>query len=124
MNKAVIVDDNKYDILILEKLLKINKITEDIISFSTPIVALNDIQSLKLSREDYLFIDIMMPEFSGYDLLDKLVEQKVDLTQTNVILVSSTIDPRDIDKAKNYEYVQRLLQKPITSKMLLDALRT
>lgn len=124
MNKAVIVDDNKYDILILEKLLKINKITEDIISFSTPIVALNDIQSLKLSREDYLFIDIMMPEFSGYDLLDKLVEQKVDLTQTNVILVSSTIDPRDIDKAKNYEYVQRLLQKAITSKMLLDALRT
>lgn len=87
-------------------------------------MALNDIQSLKLSREDYLFIDIMMPEFSGYDLLDKLVEQKVDLTQTNVILVSSTIDPRDIDKAKNYEYVQRLLQKAITSKMLLDALRT
>lgn len=121
MKKAILIDDNKYDILILEKLIRINKLADELYSYTSPTMVLKQIDSLELSEGDYLFIDIMMPEMNGYELLQELSNMNIPLDSLNVILVSSSIDPRDIDKAKEYKSVKKLLQKPISSQMLLNA---
>jgi CheY-like chemotaxis protein len=60
-----------------------------------------------------------MPVMNGWEFLDLFKENFLnEFSQTKVIILSSTIDPSDYQKAKQYEMVSHFLSKPITVEML------
>jgi CheY-like chemotaxis protein len=64
---------------------------------------------------DFIFLDINMPMMSGFQFLDKLSDQLIDfLKNSQVIMLSSSIDPRDIEKAKQYQIVKDFISKPLS----------
>lgn len=68
--KILIVDDEKLAITRLTRLLNELKY-EDITSFDNPIDALSN---LKKTKYDIVFLDIQMPEISGLDLANTILE--------------------------------------------------
>lgn len=119
MNKTIIIDDNKYDILILKKLLEINHLSNDILTFTSPLEALDFIKNSITDQKSTVFLDIMMPEMSGLDFLKQVgslspAKQKM----FDFYLVSSTLDPVDIKKAQSDPNVRSLIHKPITTDIL------
>jgi CheY-like chemotaxis protein len=67
-----------------------------------------------------IFLDLNMPIMNGWDFLQQFQENYAkDFTNTKVIILSSTVDPADYGKAKQYKnIVSHFLSKPITVEML------
>jgi len=67
------------------------------------------------SLPDYLFLDINMPIKDGWTFLEEFDQIAGTLAKPVVIyMVSSSIDPRDIQRAETNQYIKEYITKPIT----------
>jgi CheY-like chemotaxis protein len=57
-------------------------------------------------------LDLNMPDVSGWDLLADLPGRNVG--DIRVIIVSSSVNKRDVEKAKSYPQVIAYVEKPLT----------
>jgi len=63
---------------------------------------------------DYIFVDLYMPRFDGWSFLDRFRSIYPSLNKAiTIYIVSSSIDPRDIERSKSYPFVTRFISKPI-----------
>ena len=70
---------------------------------------------------DVIFLDINMPIWDGWDFLDEL--QKSGLTGVPpIIMVSSSNNPDDKEKSKNYSTVVTFEEKPLLPEKVLEIL--
>jgi CheY-like chemotaxis protein len=66
-----------------------------------------------------IFLDLNMPVMGGWEFLDHFNSPEFSEFNTiKVVVLSSTIDPEDLEKAKQYPMVIDFLSKPITRSML------
>ena len=122
-NVCIIDDDNIY-INLVSKIIEIKKLSENVLIFKNGKEALDFfINSIK-DPEEYIipqviFLDLNMPIMDGWEFLDEYekirdkINKKIDL-----YVVSSSIDSRDIKRAKSIEAVLDYLTKPIGIKDL------
>lgn len=72
---------------------------------------------------DIIFLDIRMPEMSGFDVLDALMQSyESELGSTSIYVLSSTLDERDLAKANSYPIVTKFMSKPLTFDIVSDLL--
>jgi CheY-like chemotaxis protein len=72
-----------------------------------------------LKKPQMIFLDLNMPVMGGWEFLDCFVTADYsDFNETKVIILSSTIDPEDLEKSKKYPMVMDFLSKPISKEML------
>jgi CheY-like chemotaxis protein len=74
---------------------------------------------------DIIFLDINMPITDGWAFLEEFHQLKANLgKEIKIYMVSSSIDPRDRNRARNYPEVTDYMEKPISmskfSEVLLD----
>ncbi len=64
---------------------------------------------------DAIFLDINMPELSGFGMLEKLdTSDKVYLENTKIYMLSSSVDQRDIERVKANPIIADFVGKPLT----------
>ena len=95
-----------------------------VITFTT----LNYFDDLKLNNlgaeikkyPSLVFLDLNMPVMDGWEFLDHFSKEEYTsaFKNTKVIVLSSTIDPNDIEKSKTYPMVLDFLSKPITKEIV------
>ena len=63
---------------------------------------------------DVIFLDLRMPLMDGFDFLNEFAKlSDVVLKKCKIIVLSSSFDKRDYDRAVNNKYVFQYLIKPI-----------
>lgn len=116
--KVLLIDDDRLNNYLNIHVLKaaIKDHTTDILSFTDPQEGLQHIFG---SYSDdpvatVLFLDINMPALTGWDVLDKLkVLDKSILQHLTIYMLSSSIDPADIARAKANFLVKDYISKPL-----------
>ena len=67
-----------------------------------------------------LFLDINMPTLTGWDFLGLYANFSEEIkNQISIYLVSSSINPRDLNKAKENKYVKGFISKPLDRETIL-----
>ena len=73
------------------------------------------------SFPDLIFLDLNMPCMNGWEVLEAL-EQKKKPAHCKLYLISSSINPSDHARAKEYRWVDAFVTKPVGHKELISLL--
>jgi CheY-like chemotaxis protein len=108
MLTIVLIDDDPISTFVTEKLI-LRNVNEpcQFFKYEGAKKALNEIYSIKAN---YLFLDLNMPEMTGWDFLDIFEPENIG---PEVYILSSSVDERDITKAGSYSIVKKYLSKPL-----------
>ncbi|TRX47190.1 response regulator [Fulvivirga sp. M361] len=74
-------------------------------------------------QPDLLFLDINMPQMNGWEFLDAYDKLPAHIQGGPVVaMLTTSTNPRDINKAMKYNIVRDYRNKPLTQEMLKDIL--
>lgn len=111
-----VVDDDPLYIFSMKKLLKLTEFCRESQFFKNGQEALDGITPHISNNDklpDIIFLDISMPLMNGWQFLDQLVKIPIN-KKIKIFIVSSSIDPYDMEKSNSYDIVTDYLYKPIT----------
>jgi CheY-like chemotaxis protein len=119
---ACIIDDDKIYVNLVKKIIEIKKLSKNLLIFKNGREALDHFKLiLENATEDVLpdiiFLDINMPVMDGWEFLNEFIKIKNNFEKKiTLYVVSSSIDPRDLERAKSFNLVTDYLIKPIELK--------
>ncbi len=113
---AYIIDD---DITTIE-LVKMNNdrfgFCERLVTFTDPVLAnqtINEAIDKGVDVPQMILLDINMPVMDAWDFLDKMNDVLVE-SEVSVFILSSSINPEDMEKSKQYSSVLKYILKPLS----------
>ena len=122
-----LVDDDKVFQLTTSRTIQAAKLTDRILQFENGEEALIFLKEHAMETDtlpDYIFLDINMPFVDGWMFLDDFATLKTDLQKDiSIYMVSSSIDPKDVNRAKGNKNVQDYIIKPVSREKLIELLK-
>ncbi len=110
-----IIDDDPIYIFTTRKIMEMGNFSSYIEVFKNGKEALEALKPRVEANEnipEVIFLDLNMPIMDGWQFLEEFMTPN---TQKIIIyIVSSSIDPADLNKAKQYSLVTNYIVKPIT----------
>ncbi|GAB5398518.1 MAG: response regulator [Aureisphaera sp.] len=116
---ACIIDDDDVYINLIKKVINIRKLSENLLIFKNGQEALQYFTPIIKEEDDRIFpeiilLDLNMPVMDGWRFLEEFTKIKTGRdVKTTLYIVSSSINPIDLDRAKNFSLVTDYLIKPV-----------
>jgi len=117
---ACIIDDDNMYVNLVKRIVEAKKLCKNLMIFQNGMEALEYFEALLNNLEkkcipEIIFLDLNMPIMDGWEFLDNFtkIENKLGKTIT-LYIVSSSINPVDIERAKQSNTVKDYLIKPVT----------
>lgn len=121
-----LVDDDKVFQLTASRTIQGSKLSDKILQFENGEEALHFLRENagdSDSLPDYIFLDINMPFVDGWMFLEDYSHLKTNLPKPILIyMVSSSIDPRDVDRARQNSDVREYIIKPVSREKFIELL--
>jgi CheY-like chemotaxis protein len=121
-----LVDDDKVFQLTTLRTIQAAKLTDKILQFENGEEALSYLKQHASETDtlpDYIFLDINMPFVDGWMFLEDFASLKMGIKKDiSIYMVSSSIDPRDVNRAKGNKDVREYIIKPVSREKLIQLL--
>src|SRR3954470_661402 len=123
LDTILYIDDDPIALMLSKMVINKSLFSNEIITARNGQEALNYFKDLKgkstEKQPQLVFLDLNMPVMGGWEFLDCFsTEEYSDYNTIKIIILSSTIDPEDLEKSKIYPMVLDFLPKPISKEML------
>lgn len=121
---ACLVDDDPVYLFATRKVMQMAGFCNSFLVFHNGREALDSlIVIIKAGAQmpDVILLDLNMPVMDGWEFLDEFIKIQLERKIT-IYVVTSSINPEDIDRVKAYENVQNYIIKPVTEKTLHEIL--
>lgn len=120
----LLVDDDPVNNYLTKMILKKSFEEVHVNDFTIPEDALEFIKSGPSHNppdgKTTLFLDINMPSISGWEFLEALELFEASIKeQYNIYILSSSVDPKDINRAKENQLVLDFIEKPLNKTKLV-----
>jgi len=113
-----IIDDDPIFVYGTKRIIKEVDFAKSIIVYNNGQDALDGLMKICIANEplpDVIFLDLNMPILNGWQFLDEFKDCRSPKSKKIVIyIISSSVDPRDLERVKNYKQVDTYILKPIT----------
>jgi CheY-like chemotaxis protein len=127
LDSILFIDDDPITLMLCKMVIKKASFSNEIATSKNGEEALQYFNTLKQinsnnefkKQPQLIFLDLNMPVMGGWEFLESFsTSDYADYNKTKVIILSSTIDPEDLEKSKKYPMVIDFLSKPISKEML------
>lgn len=123
-DKILLIDDEKICNYIASTVLTNAKIAHTVLSFQDAKSALDEIRNNTKAADNELknliLLDINMPQMNGWEFIEALVQLPENIVEHyRIMMLSSSIDSRDIEKSLSYKSVEKYISKPFSINKLL-----
>lgn len=112
----LIIDDSNTNVVLLEAVLNTKGFETQ-----TALSVKDAIPLIQQKRPSLILLDLLMPEVSGFDFLEKVREEH-NLFDIPVVVVSALTDDTNINKTKQLGVVE-FIKKPIDISSLVDTVQ-
>jgi CheY-like chemotaxis protein len=118
--ETLLIDDDSTSVFLTELLLKREQFADAPRSFNSAEPALDYlIEGLPERVPDIIFLDLNMPVMDGWEFLKALRPHEPVLAgRCHIYILTSSMAPSDIDRAREFSLVTRLIHKPLNGKVL------
>ena len=116
ISSIFLIDDDTIALTINEAVIRLTGFSLDIQTFESANSALSVLSVTDYSSfPDVIFLDINMPVKDGWEFLDEFEGlSQVALSKCQVYMLSSSVDPQDVERSKTYKSVNGFISKPLT----------
>nr|WP_294936421.1 response regulator [uncultured Flavobacterium sp.] len=129
MNKIdtiCLIDDDMIFQYLAQKVITETKLVNEIDVFSNGLEAIKSLESAYLNKNklpDLILLDLFMPVMDGWGFLEEYIPLQTKLEKKiPLYIVSSSIDPADIQKSKAISTVTDFIVKPMKKEDFLHIL--
>ncbi len=123
---ACIIDDDPIFIYGTKRLMTEVDFCETVLVFQNGQDAIDGLNKITANGEKLpyvILLDLNMPIMNGWEFLEEFVKIPNHNREKVIIhIISSSVDPRDLERIKNYEVVNNYILKPISKEDLESAL--
>ena len=131
LNTILLVDDDIDDNFFHKRVINKANIAEEVVECHDGQEALDFLmnrgkyagEGKPYPQPDLLFLDINMPKMNGWEFLDAYDKLPPHIQGGPVVaMLTTSTNPKDIEKAMKYNIVKDYRNKPLTEEMLYDIL--
>lgn len=121
VHAIILVDDDPINNLINKRLIGKLQVCDQVEEFLEAEKALKRIESLAIDQKILVLLDINMPVMNGWDFLNRYMEA-FPTRRDKIVMLSSSIDFQDRQKALRYAIVEGFIEKPLTPEKIKTVL--
>jgi two-component system, chemotaxis family, chemotaxis protein CheY len=118
MSKVFIIDDDPIHQRIAQIMIERHHLFDQFSSFTDALKAFEFMKEHCTDDEslpDVILLDLNMPDFDGWDFLDRYEELVSRIKKPiRIFIVTSSIDEKDRLRSKGYYYVNGFISKPLS----------
>ena len=126
IKSTCIIDDDPIFIYGTKRIMNEVNFSENIIVFNNGQDAIDGLNEMTNRNEDLpsvIFLDLNMPIMNGWEFLEDFVKiPNHNREKVTVYIISSSVDPRDLERIKNYKVVNNYILKPLSPEDLESVL--
>ena len=121
---ACIIDDDPIFVFGAKKIMSLIDFCNSLLVFRNGKEALSNLKTIITNNEklpDVILLDLNMPILDGWQFLEEFVKIRCK-KEIIIYIVSSSVDPEDVYRAKSFENVSDYIVKPISIEKLKKVL--
>ena len=122
INCILLIDDDKSTNFLHKIIIEETGVSEKVEAVQTGQEALDYLERKKegvYPRPDLIFLDINMPGMNGWEFLEEYEKLDDNLKgEIMIMMLTTSINPYDEEKAKNTKFINGFLNKPLTTEAL------
>ena len=130
LQKVICIDDDPIALLLSKLVISKANFASQIITLQNGQEAIEYLEKDETRADNknsgqtlLILLDLNMPVMDGWEFLEQFSQKLYDeYKDAKIILLSSSIDPNDIRKSKNFEMVMDFFPKPLTKEILQEIL--
>ena len=119
------IDDNHHTNFYHNEIAKEAGVADQLVFFQKAKEALEYLNKSKENQEslpELIFIDINMPGIDGWEFTE-LYGENIGKSSSNIIILTTSLNPSDQEKAENNQWVSEFRSKPLSVEVF-DELRS